>query len=145
MEIILQEVSASEKENFVDFLTIYWEEIDPNFDFLKIYLDRYAESLFNNKNRILKWVLLKKQAIGFVIYYFYNSNLEKKGIHIAEFFIKKEFRGKGYAKETLDLIKSVNPGIFELRLEVLKTNKRANQFWRQNGFDTWKYILKKIL
>ena len=143
MEVTLKEILPQEKKELSEILKIYWKEIDQDFENLKIFLDRYVESLFYNKNRILNWILLKKKTIGFIIYYFYNSGIEKNGLHIAEIFLKKDFRGKGHAKDIMQFLGDTHPEIKEMRLEVLKDNERANKFWKQNGFETWKYILKK--
>ncbi|HCL56547.1 MAG TPA: hypothetical protein DHW82_06005 [Spirochaetia bacterium] len=143
MEVELKPIFYSEKEELKGFLNLYWTEIDEEFQAFQNYLDSYTELLFSKKEKSLHWILRKNVKIGFVFYYFYNINIKKKGLHLAEFFLIKEFRKKGFGTKVLKIIENSHENISEIKLEVLKSNQTAFSFWEQNGFRTWKYIMKK--
>jgi ribosomal protein S18 acetylase RimI-like enzyme len=143
MEITLKPILQQEKHIFKDFLIDYWSEIDHNFSEMKVFLDKYLDYLFNIKKRQPYWIFLKNHRIGLILYYFYNIGMEKKGLHIAEFFIRNEYRRKGIGNRVLELLEESFPEAKELRLEVFKSNKKGYSFWKENGFKEWKYIMKK--
>lgn len=146
MEIVLKKIEPHEREELKNLLKTYWSEIDEEFLFenQEQFIENYLNLIFSPQcNRMIQWIFLKKIKIGFVFYYFYNINLDRKGIHIAEFYIQPEYRRKGLGKKTMEWLENTYKSISEFRLEVLDTNKTAQLFWNKNGFSVWKHILKK--
>ncbi|PKL15018.1 MAG: hypothetical protein CVV50_01495 [Spirochaetae bacterium HGW-Spirochaetae-6] len=145
MEIALQLVKLKEKQNFRLLLENYWKEIDPEFNQSKIFIDKYIDYIFNNKNRKLRWIIREQKAVGFLIYYEYSVLENQKGLHIAEFYVKKDCRRQGIGRAAMALLMRKNSHCFEYRLEALCTNSPAIEFWEKNHFSKWKYIFKKRL
>lgn len=145
MEIDLQLVKLKEKQSFRLLLENYWKEIDPEFNQSKIFIDKYVDYIFNNKNRKLRWIVREKKAVGFLIYYEYPVVDKQKGLHIAEFYVKQDCRRQGIGMAAMALLREENPHCLEYRLEALCSNAPALGFWEKNHFFKWKYILKKRL
>jgi GNAT superfamily N-acetyltransferase len=67
---------------------------------------------------------------------------------IDEFYIRPEFRGKGFGKSSLELIKAeaTKIGIRALHLEVARTNEIARKLYAGAGFEAReKYVLMSII
>ncbi len=144
MEIDLKDVLEQEKDIFKQFLEEFWLEVDPEYKKVKNFIDKYLKNLFSNYSRKKCWIYYKKERIGIIIYYFYsNLGSLEQNLHISEFFIKKEHRKKGIGTNAIKKLVFLYP-IQELRLEVLNSNQGGVAFWKSLGFNSWKYIMKKI-
>ncbi len=143
MEIKLLKINSNEKLLFRKNLESYWLEIDPNYKETKPFIEKYINFIFDKKSKYRKhWIFFKNNIIGFIIYYFYSITFEKKGLHIAEFYIKPDFRRNEFGKKVVNLIKKSHSSVFEFRIEVFKENDTAFEFWQKNGFDIHKFIMK---
>jgi len=143
LEISLEDAVYGEKNIFGAFLEEYWGEIDPDFKKTRKFIDKYLEYLFHNHQRKVSWICAKKERIGLVVYYFYNSlGFSEQNLHISEFFIRKEYRRQGAGRKTIEKLSSSYP-VKEFRLEALKSNEAGVRFWQSLGFEPWKYIMKK--
>jgi len=75
-----------------------------------------------------------EEMVGFVSYAIDDND---KDLYINRMMIDKNFQGKGFAKETLNLLKQIvekTPGIIKLTLQTHKNNSRAIQFYKMFGF-----------
>lgn len=144
MEIILKKIKDTEEEKraLKEVLLRYWGEIDISFGDKVALIELYLTRVFAS-NRNLFWICSKNNRFGIVIYYFYNIEKDKRGLHIAEFFIEQEFRRRGIGKNVLSFLRKSFSDVKEYRLEVLKSNVVAYSFWEAAGFCVWKHIMKK--
>lgn len=76
-------------------------------------------------------------AIGYIMLTF-SFSIEFKGrdAFIDEFYIGKEYRNRGYGKQTLALVfeQCARLGVNALHLEVERNNMRAQALYRDAGF-----------
>lgn len=83
--------------------------------------------------------------IGYVAISFgFSIEFGGRDAFIDEIFVSSEYRGSGYGREALALMKAevARHDIKALHLEVTRTNKRAQQLYRSLGFsEREKYFL----
>lgn len=145
MEVRLEEILYDKRNILKSFLEEYWSEIDPDYEKTRKFLDKYVEYLFNTHNRRICWIQEKDERVGLIVYYFYNTlGFSEQSLHVSEFFIRKEFRRRGFGRKVIKILCSSWP-IYEIRLEALKSNETGVFFWKEMGFEPWKYIMKKSM
>lgn len=90
-------------------------------------------------------IRLDAELIGYVAISFgFSIEFGGRDAFIDEIFISSEYRGSGYGREALALMKAevARHDIKALHLEVARTNKRAQQLYRSLGFsEREKYFL----
>lgn len=75
------------------------------------------------------------------------ERLNKTRLHIAEIIIDERFRGKGIGSKLLSFVESyaVKNGFSEMDLMVTASNAAAVEFYKKDGFETERYLMKKVL
>ena len=115
---------------------------------LKILLKKYFYELKNKKISIsIKKLISKKNSykyfikynnltIGFIILSFNKNIYNEKICYINDLFVDKKFRRLKIATKVIkDIIKeSKKKKIKEIRIEILKNNKKAILFWKKFHF-----------
>ncbi|MCI0509952.1 acetyltransferase (GNAT) family protein [Chromohalobacter marismortui] len=90
-------------------------------------------------------IRLDAELIGYVAISFgFSIEFGGRDAFIDEIFISAEYRGSGYGREALALMKAelARHDIKAIHLEVARTNKRAQQLYRSLGFsEREKYFL----
>ncbi len=101
----------------------------------------FEEGLHSNQF-IIKNLLLGTKIIGF-IWYEINNTIA----HIYDIFIYKNYRNKGYGKETLLKLQSEfkKQHIKYIELNVFSHNQRAIEFYQKLNFNTKCYTMIKKL
>ena len=105
------------------------------------------KKIFAKKNYSIMVVEKGKELIGYSIGIIYDFQNPKKIGHIKEFFITKDYRGKGLSsrlmKEMINWFKS--KGIKYISLEVFGKNKEVIKIYENFGFEPFSIHMKKIL
>ena len=97
--------------------------------------EKYISNLINNSGASKRFIIDNGEAIGMVGLYdinFINRNCDL-GIYIGE----KSEQGKGYAKETMDLILDFafnNLNLKKIKLNVVNANNKAINLYNSLGF-----------
>ena len=97
--------------------------------------EKYISNLINNSVTSKRFIIDNGEAIGMVGLYdinFINRNCDL-GIYIGE----KSEQGKGYAKETMDLILDFafnNLNLKKIKLNVVNANNKAINLYNSLGF-----------
>ncbi|EDT27894.1 GNAT family N-acetyltransferase [Clostridium perfringens] len=97
--------------------------------------EKYISNLINNSGTSKRFIIDNGEAIGMVGLYdinFINRNCDL-GIYIGE----KSEQGKGYAKETMDLILDFafnNLNLKKIKLNVVNANNKAINLYNSLGF-----------
>lgn len=106
------------------------------------------------KERMAGWLLgeweieivtSETDVVGYAVYQYRKDEFypEKKHIYVRQFFIEREFRGKGYGTEALRcLIEQSFPIGVEITIEVLESNPRGHNFWSKFGFTPYCTTMK---
>jgi len=72
--------------------------------------------------------------VGFIMY---KLDLEKQELYLCRFMIDMQYQGKGYGKESLDLLKSIAgkaTGINKIELSTKPDNHHGIKVYEQAGF-----------
>lgn len=72
--------------------------------------------------------------VGFIMY---TLDLEKRELYLCRLMIDAQYQGKGYGKESLDLIKSIateTPGIDKIELSTKPDNHHGIKVYEKAGF-----------
>ena len=101
-------------------------------------------------NFVRGWLLeFQSQIVGYVVLTF-GFSLEYGGLdaYVDELFVKPEFRGRGFASQTLEFLslecKKLN--VVALHLEVDNDNQSAKSLYAKMGFaSTKRELLNKVL
>ena len=102
------------------------------------------EEFINNKNFGRIWLLsLNEKVIGYIIITFsYSFEFKGRDAFGDEFFIEKEYRGKGFGSETINFAQEElkKENIRAIHLEVEKHNP-AKKWYKKLGFKAHGRIL----
>ena len=95
----------------------------------------YVDKLINNSKLFLEYD--NNSLIGFIA--FYANNEETRLGYLSMLAVDKRYRGKGVAQMLLSkAIAYLHKIRFEyFDLEVLKSNVKAIEFYKKNGFDVY--------
>jgi ribosomal protein S18 acetylase RimI-like enzyme len=75
------------------------------------------------------------------------ERFNKTRLHIAEIAIDERFRGKGLGSELLSFVENyaAENGFEEMDLMVTAENDAAVEFYKKDGFEAERYLMKKVL
>lgn len=137
-EIDLREVKREDLEVVIEINQDIFEEDYEN-------TRNMVTNIIESENRIQYIASVNGEYIGAIC-----SGFEDEEVSIFGFGIKKEFRGKGYGKEILNLLlrKLTAQGNDNLTLEVDSNNKIAYNLYKKNGFETktaFQYYRKSVI
>lgn len=79
---------------------------------------------------------IEGEVVGFVLFYYnYSTFLGKKGIHIEDLYIRKEFRGQGVGEAILKEVCQLaqDKGYGRVEWLVIDSNKGAINFYEKIG------------
>ncbi|HOJ49713.1 MAG TPA: GNAT family N-acetyltransferase [Spirochaetota bacterium] len=142
MDIRSLNVDEKEYNEFINFFRAYLEEVDPEFENKKHLIDKYCKLVIINNKYKVNWILVNENKAGFFIWYIYDLYKGKKGLHVSEFYVLKEYRRRGIGTFVLNNILS-KFDLSEIRLEAVIKNTVAVKFWKSLGFKPYKFIMKK--
>lgn len=103
---------------------------------LKMYIESAHQDIYTNKQ--LRLIIERKSdglALGCIDLFDFDPNHKRAGIGILIAF--KEYRGKGYASEALQLIKAYTfhrLGLHQLYCNILKENTQSLHLFEKHGF-----------
>ncbi|RNC86876.1 MAG: GNAT family N-acetyltransferase [Winogradskyella sp.] len=102
-------------------------------ELIPVKIEHYANKLINNSKLFLEYD--GNSLIGFIA--FYANNEEDKRGYLSMLAIDKNYRGKGVAQLLLSkaIIYLQNITFEYFDLDVLKSNSKAIEFYKKNGFD----------
>lgn len=127
-----EKINKKNENNLKKFINNYLQEITKK---------KNSNSKIDNFIYIIKekaiffWIYHKKFKIGFVVLYFNYGN-KINSCYIRDLSIIKKFRLKGYGSIVVKkiILKCIKNKINFLKIDILKTNKKVEKFWKQNGF-----------
>ena len=133
-EIEIKSLFKKDKKKFIFFFKLYLNEINfKKFNKEKIAL--MTKRIINDKNKKKIIFYNQKNMLGFIVVNFYKNLLNLNVCKINDFYIREEFRRKGFG---LKLIKKFNTKIHykkikEFKIEILDKNYSAKKFWKAFG------------
>lgn len=101
-------------------------------------LEEDFELILNDTSTILFAIIEEEKMIGFMnIQCFYSVWSHGKVFFLDDFFIEKDFRGKGYGEKALKDLQGYTRkfGIKRIQLMAENTNPRAIEFYRKHRFN----------
>lgn len=135
--ITFREVKHNEKRIFLKMVSHYFKELNPEFVPCTEWKENYYESLVNNKDVSLVWIIESEHFIGFIIFCIHDHfYLNKKIGFIQEFFVIPEHRKKGIgslcAKKAIETLRFLD--VYQIKLDIMSNNEGAKIFWEKLGF-----------
>ena len=120
-----------DRKEFTFFFKHYLDEINLK----KINKKKIAvmtKKIINNKNKKKFIFYNQNNIIGFVVATFYKNLINSNICKIEDFYIRKEFRKKGFG---LELVKKFKKRIHykkikRFKIEILDKNHTAKKFWQ---------------
>lgn len=84
------------------------------------------------------WIIrYESKIIGYIVLAFsFSFEFKGRDAFIDEFYVKEEFRKKGFGSKTLDFViqQAQSLGVKAIHLEVEKHNEKANLLYHKKGF-----------
>lgn len=85
-------------------------------------------------------IMSETKIIGYALYQFHDEEYkgESKRVYLRQYFIRKEFRNKGYGIAGIELLKITRfKDVKRIEIDVLESNPNGQRFWRRAGFKTY--------
>jgi predicted acetyltransferase len=108
-----------------DFSEYTGSDVEPN-GLYGVYPD--LEKYWNEKSRFPYIIKQGEKYIGFVFVRFINAG-ERNYFSIAEFFIMRKYRRKGFGRKAAEQVLDLHRGQWEIF--QMESNKSAQVFWRR--------------
>ena len=89
---------------------------------------------------IIKAIYYEEDIVGFIMY---TKNYEEGELHLRRFMVDEKYQGKGYGKETLELLKEIalkDENIKIMKLSTNPKNKNGIRIYEKFGFVNTKTI-----
>lgn len=126
----------SDAEVLLDFMQAYYDYDGHGFDREKA---RGAlVGLLRDARFGRAWLVLDEdRPVGYVVLCFgYSLEWLGRDAFVDEFYLREEFRGRGWGRTTMQFIQEAarEEGIRTLHLEVVRKNQRALELYEKMGF-----------
>ena len=111
-------------------------EYEGLLDEVKADEDTLRYNLFERKMAEVLFPTVDGKEIGFVLFFHnFSTFLGKPGIYIEDLYIRKEYRGNGYGKATIDMIYKLakKRGCGRVEWWCLDSNAPSIEFYRRIG------------
>jgi GNAT superfamily N-acetyltransferase len=87
-------------------------------------------------------------VVGYALYQFrphpYNESREE--VYLRQFFVKREYRNRGYGREGIELLLSERfQGMDTVTIDVLEANPAGMRFWQKVGFLAYSTTMKRVV
>src|SRR5579864_50733 len=136
MQIALNRIS--EKREFMEMALNHFRELNPAFKPASDWQTCYFESIQNNPNYSLCWILADGVRAGFVLYGIEPHRfLPRRTGAIYELYVSPEYRRKGIARSCAEIVITElwKSSPSKIQLEVVEGNEAALGLWNSLGFD----------
>jgi ribosomal protein S18 acetylase RimI-like enzyme len=135
MNIKLERVT--EKDEFLKMAVAHFRELSPRFVPASDWNESYFESIEQNPDLQLQWIIAEGERCGFVLYGFEPHRfLPRRSGMVYELYVAPQHRRRGIAaacgKLVIDELKSGQPS--KIQLEVVEGNQAAALLWHRLGF-----------
>jgi hypothetical protein len=127
-----EKINNKNKNNLKKFIKTYLQEITKK----KINYEKIDDFFYTIKKKAhFFWIYHKQFKIGFVVLYFNYGN-KINTCYIRDMFIRKKFRLKSFGSTVVEKIisRSIKNEINFLKIDILQTNLKVEEFWKQIGF-----------
>ena len=114
-------------------------EYEGLLDEVKADEDTLLYNLFERKMAEVLFPTVDGKEIGFVLFFHnFSTFLGKPGIYIEDLYIRKEYRGNGYGKATIEMIYKLaqERGCGRVEWWCLDSNIPSVEFYRRIGAET---------
>lgn len=130
-------VDRSERDDFERMATQHFSELNPSFTPDEDWKKHYFETLQNDPQLSLRWILCGRARAGFVLFGIEKHKfLPRKTGVIYELYVNPQFRRRGVARvcaqQAINELRSHGPS--KIQLEVVKGNEGAKALWLSIGF-----------
>ena len=128
--LVIVKLNKNNLNIFENKLELYFNEINnPKISKRKIKLISSNLIKRNDIKLLIKYNII---FVGFIVLRIHKNLLNQKICTIKDFFINKEFRGRGLGKKIIIYFKNnlKKQKIKIIKIEILKTNKSAEKFWK---------------
>ncbi|MEQ9404633.1 MAG: GNAT family N-acetyltransferase [Cyclobacteriaceae bacterium] len=147
-KITFKEASIEDLSVSLEIIPDFYQ-ID-NYPFDRIRAERNFREIIDSENLGKFWLLKRDETtVGYLILTFgYSFEYGGRDAFIDELYLKKEFRGKGYGKQVMEILdgKAVELEVRAIHLEVETANKRGNRLYIKSGYTgNHRSLLTKIL
>jgi ribosomal protein S18 acetylase RimI-like enzyme len=150
--LTLVPVLRGERARLFEMVDAYWREIRPTGDHFANDLaarSKYFDDEFwtERLGRFLWWAKIDEATIGFAQTELVPDPVWGKLGYISNFYVAPPFRRRGHGKAFATAIYRwfAEKEIKYMRLYVRVDNPRALAFWEQEGFETVRYQMRKML
>lgn len=127
MSIQILAASEARKPELRKMLTNYLEELGQygTVDLEYPYLDSY----WTDTDRWPYFIVKDRIAVGFALLNTESQSGTETDVAIAEFFVRREFRGAGVGKQAFALLLGAHSGVWEFG--VMPNNRIGKAFWQK--------------
>lgn len=130
-------VPPEEKEVFLEMAHQHFSELNPDFIPQDDWKINYFESISSNPNRSMRWIIMRKERIGFIIFGIEKHRfLPRKIGKIYELFVLPTYRRRGIgiecARQAIEELQTQK--VVKIELEVWEGNNKAAALWQKLGF-----------
>lgn len=135
MNIVLDRIS--DKQEFMNMALDHFRELNPEFKPATDWRRFYFESIQNNSDCSLCWILADGVRVGFVLYGIETHRFLPRRIgFIYELYVLPEQRRKGIAKMCAqNVIREFRKcSLSKIQLEIVEGNPVAERLWSSVGF-----------
>ena len=145
--IALRKMSEDQYLDFIDyFISDYAIEIMENYKKSKedalgiasreVKID-LPEGIHTKKNTLLCIDLEEEARQEIIGYLWYEENKDESSVFIYDFYIRPEYRNKGYGKKSMSALEEElkNAKIGQIKLRVAYSNEKALALYKELGFN----------
>lgn len=135
--VALTPVRSADEQEFTLMAERHFTELNPGFIAHPDWKAGYFQSILQNPNMTLEWVMASDRRVGFILFGLEPHRfLPRKSGVIYELYIDPSFRRRGFARtsalEAIKRLRAENPS--KLQLEIMDGNVSAELLWKSFGF-----------
>ena len=135
--VALAPVVTNEKEEFILMAERHFRELNPKFIAQQDWKDCYFQSISQNRDMTLEWVIASGRRVGFILFGLEPHRfLPRKSGMIYELYIDPSFRRRGFASasalQAINRLRAESPS--KVQLEIMTGNVSAELLWESFGF-----------
>ena len=142
-------VGKKEREDFLQMAEQHFRSLNPSFIPQADWVNSYFETIQNNSNYFLRWIVADGQRSGFILFGLEKHRfLPRTAGHVYELYVCPAQRRRGIAlqcaRQVIGELQKMGPS--KIELEVMEGNEGAKALWHSLGFQkvSERFVLPQI-
>jgi ribosomal protein S18 acetylase RimI-like enzyme len=128
---------VTNKEEFLEMASAHFRGLNPDFVPADDWKECYFETIQNNPELSLRWIVAGGKRSGFVLYGTEPHRfLPRRTGAVYELYVAPEYRRRGIASACAERVLQElrTKAVSKIQLEVVEGNEAAAQLWTKLGF-----------